>query len=105
MLVQDYIRDKFQSLGVQLSGAEMLELSLSNSLPLTDEVSESNLDAVNVAIAGVIPSVLARPDVSEGGFSLRVNREAIMSYYSFLCRKYNIEENILGTISDASDSW
>lgn len=105
MQVQDYIKDKFQSFGIQLSGAEILDLSLNNSFALTDDMSESNLEAVSIAMAGIMPTIMARPDVSEGGFSLRINKEALKSYYSFLCSKYNIENTALNTISDASESW
>ena len=105
MKVSDYIKSKFQSFGIQLSEAEILDLSLNESFSLEDEVTITNTDAVNIAIAGLIPSVLARPDVSESGFSMKVNIEGIKSYYSFLCRTYGIEATSLSTISDASNSW
>jgi hypothetical protein len=103
MTVEKYIRDKFCPFGVTLNDAEIFDMTrtVRGGAEMTDDL----LDTVNIIIAKYIPHIIARPDVSEGGFSLEHNREALRNYYSFLCKKYSIQGEGLRTITDATDSW
>lgn len=93
MTVNDYISQKFQTFGINLSEADLLEMSLSSGISGEDEMDQSNIGLVSVAMAKFIPSLLLRAtSISENGFSMSWNIEGIKEYYSFLCKKYGLED-------------
>ena len=95
MTLKEYISDKFQSFGIQVSEADLLDMSLNANMGLEEEVSQDCIGSVSVAMARFIPSLLLRAtSISESGFSMSWNIEGIMSYYSMLCRKYGLEDEL-----------
>lgn len=99
MTVNDYISQKFQTFGINLSEADLLEISLSSGISGEDEMDPSNIGLVSVAMAKFIPSLLLRAtSISENGFSMSWNTQGLKEYYSFLCKKYGLED----TLSDKS---
>lgn len=99
MTVKDYISQKFQTFGINLSEADLLEISLSSGISGEDEMIPSNIGLVSVAMAKFIPSLLLRAtSISENGFSMSWNTQGLKEYYSFLCKKYGLED----TLSDKS---
>lgn len=99
MTVNDYISQKFQTFGINLSEADLLEISLSSGISGEDEMSPSNIGLVSVAMVKFIPSLLLRAtSISENSFSMSWNTQGLKEYYSFLCKKYGLED----TLSDKS---
>lgn len=99
MTVNDYISQKFQTFGINLSEADLLEISLSSGISGEDEMGPSNIGLISVAMAKFIPSLLLRAtSISENGFSMSWNTQGLKEYYSFLCKKYGLED----TLSDKS---
>ena len=95
MTVADYIRGKFQTFGITVSEADLLELSLSSGISGEDEMNQQNIGLVSVAMAGFIPSLLLRAtSINENGFSVSWNVEGIKQYYAFLCKKYGLKDDI-----------
>ena len=95
MNVRKYISDKFQSFGIQLSEADLLDMSLNAKMDIDDEVTADGLDAISVAIARFIPSLLLRAtSISESGFSMSWNIQGIKDYYSLLCRQYGLKDEL-----------
>ena len=95
MNVREYISSKFQSFGIQLSEADLLDMSLNARKGLDEEMSQVNIGAVSVAMALFIPSLLARPtSISESGFSMSWNIQGIKDYYSLLCRQYGLKDEL-----------
>lgn len=95
MTVADYIRGKFQTFGITVSEADLLELSLSSGISGEDEMNQQNIGLVSVAMAGFIPSLLLRAtSISENGFSMSWNTQGLKEYYSFLCKKYGLEDTL-----------
>lgn len=95
MKIKDYIAQKFQSFGYSLSEAELLDISLSAKVSGEDEMNSESHIRVSVAIAKFIPSLLLRAtSVSESGFSMSWDTKGIREYYSLLCRKYGIEDEL-----------
>ncbi|WP_455095832.1 DUF6706 family protein [Prevotella koreensis] len=95
MTVKEYISDKFQSFGIQLSEADLLDMSLNAKKELSDEVSQDNIDAISVAMARFIPSLLLRAtSISESGFSMSWNIQGIKDYYSLLCKQYGLKDEL-----------
>nr|DAU01912.1 MAG TPA: hypothetical protein [Caudoviricetes sp.] len=95
MIVRKYISDKFQSFGIQVSEADLLDMSLNAKVAISDDVMSDNVDSISVAIAQFIPSLLLRPtSISESGFSMSWNTQGVKDYYSLLCKKYGLKDEL-----------
>lgn len=95
MIVNDYILQKFQTFGISLSEADLLDMSLSSGISGEDEMNQSNIGLVSVAMVKFIPSLLLRAtSISENGFSMSWDTKGLKEYYSFLCKKYGLEDTL-----------
>ena len=95
MTVNDYILQKFQIFGIQLSEADLLDMCLNAKVSGEDEMNEDCYGLVSVAIAKFIPSLLLRStSISESGFSMSWNIQGIKDYYSFLCKQYGLKDEL-----------
>lgn len=107
MTIKDYITSKFQTFGINLSEADLADISITVSL--TDEFTQDNKNDVYLSLVGsVIPQLLLRPkSISESGFSISYDNDALLKYYAWLCNELGIEDtlNDISKISDASDIW
>ena len=107
MTIKDYITSKLQTFGIKLSEADLEDISMTVSL--TDEFTQENKNDVYLALVGsVIPQLLLRPkSISESGFSISYDNDALLKYYAWLCNELGIEDtlNEISKISDASDIW
>ena len=91
--------NKFQTFGITVSEADLLELSLSSGINVEDEMNQQNIGLVSVAMAGFIPSLLLRANsksVSENGHSKSQSWDisGIKEYYAFLCKKYGLDDEL-----------
>ena len=106
MKIADYITQKIGSFGIELSEADLVDITLNSSISLESEIAQDNINEVNKAIAEFIPSLLARPtSVNESGFSVSWDKDGITVYYSLLCKQLGIEDVLSSRISDASMYW
>lgn len=95
MNVRDYISSKFQSFGIQVSEADLLDMSLNARVNIEDDVDADVIDNISVAIARFIPSLLLRPtSIYESGFSMSWNTQGVKDYYSLLCKKYGLKDEL-----------
>lgn len=95
MIVNDYIQQKFQTFGIQLSEADLLDMCLNSKINGEDEMNENCHARVFVAIAKFIPSLLLRAtSISESGFSMSWNLQGIKDYYSWLCKQYGLKDEL-----------
>nr|DAK78496.1 MAG TPA: hypothetical protein [Bacteriophage sp.] len=95
MTVRKYISDKFQSFGFQVSEADLLDMSLNAHKDLDDDVESDTIEAISVAVARFIPSLLLRAtSIGESGFSMSWNIQGIKDYYSLLCKKYGLKDEL-----------
>ena len=95
MTVNEYISQKFQTFGIQLSEADLLDVCLNSKISGEDEMNNDCYDRVSVAIAKFIPSLLLRAtSISESGFSMSWNIQGIKDYYSFLCKQYGLTDEL-----------
>lgn len=95
MTVNEYISQKFQSFGIQLSEADLLDMCLNAKISGEDEMNEDCYGRVSVAMAKFIPSLLLRAtSISESSFSMSWNLEGIKQYYSFLCKQYGLKDEL-----------
>ncbi len=95
MTVKDYITQKFQTFGIQLSEADLLDVCLNSKISGEDEMNQDCHSRVTVAIAKFIPSLLLRAtSIGESGFSMSWNIEGIKQYYSFACKQYSLKDEL-----------
>ena len=97
MTIQEYIEQKFQSFGIELSGADILDISLSSGLGVDEDISGDTINPVTVAIVKFIPDLLLRySSFSEGDLSMSwVDMEAkIKAWYSLRCSEYGLEDKL-----------
>ena len=95
MTVKEYISSKFQPFGIQLSEADLLDLCLNAGCELEREMSAETIGKVSVAMARFIPSLLLRASsISESGFSMSWNTPGIKDYYSMLCKRYGLKDEL-----------
>ena len=95
MSIKEYISDKFQSFGIQVSEADLLDMSLNARVNIEDDVDADVIDNISVAIARFIPSLLLRPSsINESGFSMSWNTQGVKDYYSLLCKKYGLKDEL-----------
>lgn len=95
MIVNDYIQQKFQTFGIQLSEADLLEISLNSNIRGEGEMNQDCYVRVSVAIAKFVPSLLLRAtSISESGFSMSWNIQGLKDYYSLLCKQYGLKDEL-----------
>ncbi len=95
MSIKEYISSKFQSFGIQVSEADLLDMSLNARVNIEDNVDADVIDNISVAIARFIPSLLLRPSsINESGFSMSWNTQGVKDYYSLLCKKYGLKDEL-----------
>ncbi len=70
-------------------------MSLNAKVAIDDDVMSDNVDPISVAIARFIPSLLLRPtSINESGFSMSWNTQGVKDYYSLLCKKYGLKDEL-----------
>lgn len=95
MTINDYIGQKFQTFGIQLSKADLLDMCLNANVSGEDEMNQDCYVRVSVAIAKFIPSLLLRAtSISESGFSMSWNLQGIKDYYSLLCKQHGLKNEL-----------
>ena len=78
-----------------MSEADLLDMSLNAKTDVDDDVTVNGLDAISVAIARFIPSLLLRAtSISESGFSMSWNIQGIKDYYYLLCKQYGLKDEL-----------
>lgn len=97
MTVKEFITGRFQSFGISLSEADLLEICI--ALDMRAEMTSSTLRSVSVAICKFIPSLLARPaSISEGGVSISWDKNTIKEYYNTLCKELGLPSSLRPTV-------
>lgn len=70
-------------------------MSLNARVNIEDDVDADVIDNISVAIAQFIPSLLLRPtSINESGFSMSWNSQGVKDYYSLLCKKYGLKDEL-----------
>lgn len=107
MIIKEYIKSKFQQFGITLSDADLVDISL--SVDLGEELSKENRNSVYLALVKtVIPQLLLRAkSVSENGFAISWDNNALLKYYSWLCNELGIEDTLsrISKISNGTNRW
>lgn len=105
MTIGEYIKEKFSIWSVELSD-DMISLELSRVGHSASETitSEINLDDF---FYNVIPEIISMPSsVSEGGFSISYDKDALLKYYSMTAKRLGKPDLFSSnTITDITARW
>lgn len=106
MTISDFISGKFQTFGINLSEADLLEIEIKGNIKGEEDVNTENMEIVFKAIAFFIPSLLLHPiSVKQGDISFSWDIASLKEYYAFLCEEYGIENKLASSITDISNLW
>jgi len=88
----DFIQAKLASFNVELSDIELKALLVDNGI---SEADTYETKAAKTALVGIIPELLLKPDITEGGFSVKWDKGAIMNYYGLLCKELGLKNQLI----------
>jgi len=93
MTIREYISQKYASLGLILSEADLLDMDLMSP---DDEVTANNREDIHKSFVNHIPELLIKPQsISEGGVSIsRAQKQDIEAYYKSECKKLGLYDTL-----------
>ena len=93
MTKKDYFRQRFASLGLSLTEADLLDLKVPN---LEDEAKSEEQEQMYIAFIKFIPQMLLHPtSISEGGTSIsRANKDDIIAFYGNECKRLGLKDEL-----------
>lgn len=97
MTIQEYIEQKFQTFGIDLSGADILDISIESGLGIDENVTPDNHAPITVAIIKFIPDLLLSPtSFTENKLSMGWAdvEKKIKAWYSLRCSEYGLEDKL-----------
>lgn len=109
--ISDYIRTRLIRLGIELSDVELFALQIKHmgSNSLSDALSRENVNASDVAMISYIRDILLMPDISEGGYSVKFDRESVIKWYNLEVQRLGLGNDpnytLAAKIRDASNRW
>lgn len=113
MTIRAYISEKLKAYGI--TEAQLVDLAISSGLDLDSDVADNAPAEVGEALTHTLEECILAPrlaSVSEGGFSLSWNYDAVGKYYLWLCKKWGLTPNAdvmamlgLSSVIDRTSSW
>lgn len=94
MTAAEYITSKLSAFNLTLSDADLLDMSAASGLDMGAEVDSDTVNIANIAMTSLIPSLLTTASVNESGFSISFDKDGLLRYYNYLCKRYGID-NVL----------
>jgi len=93
MTKKDYFRQRFASLGLSLSEADLLDLNIPD---LSGEATAEEQKNLYIAFIRFIPQMLLHPtSISEGGTSIsRANKDDIIAFYGNECKRLGLKDEL-----------
>ena len=93
MTISEYIEQKFQKFGIELSDADILDISLKSGINVNDNVTSDNHTPVTIAIVRFIPELLLRASsFTENKLSMTWDMKGLKAFYSMMCREYGLDD-------------
>jgi len=105
MTVREYLTTKFAPFGIVLSEADFAEISF--QVDINEELTDENMkDALRAVALSIIPQFLLRAkNVSENGFSISWDADALLRWYEWLCSYLEIDNQLTTFVRDVTDRW
>lgn len=95
MTVEEYLTQRFGAMGYTPTAADLLDISLLAGVPLTELYTSDNMELVGLGVCQYIPQLMAHPQsISESGFSISWDTAAMLKWYSALCKRYGLDDEL-----------
>lgn len=95
MNVTEYIQQRFQTFGISVSEADLLDICLSAGVSSDDEVTADNHVMVTVGFVRFVPTLMLRAtSIGESGFSVSWDMKGLRDYYSYMCKKHGLKDEL-----------
>lgn len=106
MTLSEAVKAKLDFFNCEYSEDFLNSIFITEGLEAEVTLSPSNKELLDKALYCVIPEILVKPSISEGGYSVKFDKDAIVKYYNLLCQKNGFENELnSGTINDVSYLW
>ncbi|MDQ1088566.1 hypothetical protein QE390_003112 [Siphonobacter sp. SORGH_AS 1065] len=105
--IREVVVDRFSELEVELSAVKVETLLTDSDLNGDATYSKDRKRDIDLIIAQYIPVLLNRADVTEGGYSVKYDRDSLLTYYGYLCAQLEIENVFTAApvVQDRSNLW
>jgi hypothetical protein len=109
--ISEYLNSRLIRLGIELSDVELAALQIKhmNGVSLDDALDSVNIDISDKACLNYIRDILLMPDISEGGYSVKFDRDAVVKWYNFEVQRLGLGRNpnfsLSPKVRDASNRW
>jgi hypothetical protein len=109
--VLDYLNSRLIRLGVELSEIEVSALQIAQmpGIGLEDKLTAENIAIADKACLFPLKDILIMPDISEGGYSSKLDRPSIEKWYNSEVQRLGLggdpNFSLTPKIRDASNRW
>lgn len=92
MTARDYMLQRFASVGMTLTEADIVDMNISGD----EEVTRENQEKMYKSFIKFIPMMLLRPaSITEGGVSIsRASEKDIVAFYSNECKRLGLKDEL-----------
>lgn len=107
MALADYIKTKLRRFHLSMDDAELNVLLAGLGESPASELTETSMVVAKRVIVSAIPELLLVPDVSQGDYSHKLNKDAVVKYYGMLCDELGVENKLTPQpkVRDKSNYW
>jgi len=91
MTVAEYIVSDFAQFGIELSENDTNALLIDNGI---DSNTDYEPTIAKKVIYSYIPKLLLKPQINEGGYSIKYDSQAIINYYQLLCSELGLKNKL-----------
>ena len=107
MTIRDYIVQKFQSFGIELSEADFSDFQDKYGISPDSDKSSENTRIIKLFMIDIMDQYKGNTlkSISESGFSVSWGDDRLGSFYNSLCEELEIPNKYITTIEDATNKW
>lgn len=106
LTAKEYIEIKLKKFGLDFDANEIKTLFVESGIDATLSVENSEgLFSAQKALVSICSELLLMPDITEGGYSIKINREGIQMYLNQLSEKLGLSLIGVPKLKDNTNSW
>lgn len=107
MVLIAYIKAKLRKLNLSMDDAEIEVMLTEQGADPVGELTPASIRVAKQVIVAAIPELLLAPDISQGDFSRKFDRNAVIAYYGMLCDELGLENKLTPQpkVVDRSNLW
>ncbi|MFB5946121.1 DUF6706 family protein [Albibacterium profundi] len=106
--VGEFLKIKLSKFDVEVADTELELMFLESDTNLDTEITPEVMIETKKALVKFIPELLLVPEVSEGEFKIKFDRDGILAYYRILCKELGVDDGLSGdtpTVTFIGDRW